>query len=219
MYFKKGDIIKYQQMYAIVLDVAWIKEKLKISLVTQTNDYIQYIDVDNFTDDTVFGKFNDERFSCDINVNIKDGVYDEVFKPFKMNYVLAFAFDDDKIIMIRKNRPKYQNGKLNGVGGKIENAETAIMAMVREFKEETGVSSYDSDWVNFANVINHFYILNCFKIDLSGLSKAVKTVTDEPIEIHEIKKLYKEQLVGDYLMLLSIALNDDILNTITIRTK
>lgn len=55
-------------------------------------------------------------------------------------YVVGFLFDDDmkNILLIRKNRPAWQAGKLNGVGGKIERFEQPIAAMAREFYEEAG---------------------------------------------------------------------------------
>ena len=46
--------------------------------------------------------------------------------------VVGFMFQDDKVALIR------ENGLLNGIGGHIEPGETAIAAMVREFRKETG---------------------------------------------------------------------------------
>ena len=57
-------------------------------------------------------------------------------------YVLIFAFnEDDHVLMIRKSkRPEHHIGLLNGLGGKIEEGETAGVAAIREFSEETGIS-------------------------------------------------------------------------------
>lgn len=56
-------------------------------------------------------------------------------------YVVGFLFDDDgsRVVLIEKQRPEWQRGKLNGVGGHVEEGETPLGAMVREFQEETGV--------------------------------------------------------------------------------
>jgi len=57
----------------------------------------------------------------------------------KHRYVLGFMFDRDyaEVALILKNRPAWQAGKWNGIGGKIEGDETPHAAMVREFTEET----------------------------------------------------------------------------------
>ena len=56
-------------------------------------------------------------------------------------YVVGFLFNPDmtEVVLIKKNRPDWQKGLLNGVGGKIESGEDPITAMIREFKEETGI--------------------------------------------------------------------------------
>lgn len=62
-------------------------------------------------------------------------------------YVAGFMFDKedpDSVLLIHKRRPKWQAGKWNAVGGKIEPGESPGKAMVREFFEETGlITSYD----------------------------------------------------------------------------
>ena len=62
-------------------------------------------------------------------------------------YVVGFVFhstDPRQVLLIIKRRPKWQEGKLNGVGGKIEDGETPLEAMIRECKEETDI--HIEDW-------------------------------------------------------------------------
>lgn len=56
-------------------------------------------------------------------------------------YVLGFCFNQelDRVALILKDHPANQAGKLNGIGGKIENSELPHQAMTREFLEEAGV--------------------------------------------------------------------------------
>lgn len=63
-------------------------------------------------------------------------------------YVCGFYFDHkvQRVVLIWKNKPAWQKGKLNGVGGKIENRELPIAAMRREFCEETGI--LHEEWHN-----------------------------------------------------------------------
>ena len=55
--------------------------------------------------------------------------------------VVGFAFNKkaSSILLVRKDRPEWQKGCLNGIGGKMEKSESAITAINRECKEETGL--------------------------------------------------------------------------------
>lgn len=59
------------------------------------------------------------------------------------NYVLGFLFTHSGVVLIQKNTPEWQRGKLNGIGGSIEEGETPYAAMVREFAEETGLQQLE----------------------------------------------------------------------------
>lgn len=67
----------------------------------------------------------------------------------KQSYVVGFLFDHilTKVVLILKTKPRWQAGKWNGVGGKIEPGETPIEAMRREFLEETGMAVFT--WKHF----------------------------------------------------------------------
>jgi 8-oxo-dGTP diphosphatase len=85
-----------------------------------------------------------------------------------IEYVCGFMFSENRenVLLIEKDRPEWQAGKLNGVGGKIEeddritakdeelylkfDSANAIVAMVREFEEEVGIITSPEDWELFA---------------------------------------------------------------------
>jgi 8-oxo-dGTP diphosphatase len=96
-------------------------------------------------------------------------------------YVIGFLFtiERDRVLLVRKNRPEWQAGRLNGIGGKIEPGELAIDAMIREFKEETGLLV--RGWLpfyreRFANGID----LQFFAASADEFDQA-RTMTDEEI--------------------------------------
>lgn len=80
--------------------------------------------------------------------------FNSTMPPSKINYVLGFAFSADStgLVLIKKPKPAWQAGKLNGVGGKVEAGETSLDAMLREFKEETTVETTAADWRQFASM-------------------------------------------------------------------
>lgn len=100
-----------------------------------------------------------------------------------VEYVCGFAFGgkNNDVVLIRKNKPTRQKGKLNGVGGHIEQGEEPHTAMVREFEEETGLhvpfwehylTLEGSDW--------RVYFFRAFEVDVYK----VQTKTEEPVSVY-----------------------------------
>lgn len=114
-----------------------------------------------------------------------------------MNYVVGFLFSEDlrHVALIRKNRPAWQAGKYNGVGGKIEPFDSSsLAAMTREFFEETGVEVPQHEWNHFLTMHGgsdaaHPESKRAFEIDFfrSASNKIwqVTSKTDEPVAIFE----------------------------------
>jgi len=103
-------------------------------------------------------------------------------------YVCGFLLSEDlnQVALIRKNRPEWQAGSLNGIGGKVEHCEDALGAMVREFEEETGVHVgcwrlvCKHEWDTKARVW-FFTAVG----DVSGL----RTLTDEQVGVYQVSSL------------------------------
>ena len=116
----------------------------------------------------------------------------QVIKYVVIKYVLGFAFspDNSKVLLIRKERPKWQSGLLNGVGGKVEGEEWLREAMVREFKEETDIDTSTTDWSMFLSHEAPDYELRCFSTKLTfAQCKQLEQTTDEKPGWYEVKHL------------------------------
>jgi len=62
-------------------------------------------------------------------------------------YVLGFVFDmKDRVLLVEKNRPDWQVGFLNGLGGHVEHGESPLQAMAREGGEETAGKLARTEW-------------------------------------------------------------------------
>lgn len=107
-------------------------------------------------------------------------------------YVAGFYFSSNMeyVVLIRKNRPDWQKGMLNGVGGHIEPDEHAIDAMVREFHEETGIKTAPEQWHLIVDVIDllHDTYVSFFQTsgnqlwDASG-NQQWESLTDEDVTV------------------------------------
>lgn len=84
-----------------------------------------------------------------------------------INYVLGFAFTPEvgmyrRVALIEKKKPKWQEGRINGIGGKIEPGETAVQAMSREFYEETSVFLGAEHWRHAGRLIGNDWASEVF---------------------------------------------------------
>lgn len=109
-------------------------------------------------------------------------------------YVAGFLFDDcmEYVALVRKLKPRWQNGRLNAIGGKIEYEESPDDAMHREFQEETGMGIVP--WkplcvLRGANWVVHFY----YQVAEYSTLAALKSMEAEQIEIHKAS-YFKEML-------------------------
>ena len=123
--------------------------------------------------------------------------------------VYGLSIKDDKILLIKKKTGPY-DGKLDLPGGGMKFRERPEDALVREFKEEVGVTvtdyklfdvdSVNPDWVwDGKNVkgfhIGVFYIINDFDGDIKSIIE-VDDVNDDSLgaEYYEISNLTKNDL-------------------------
>lgn len=100
------------------------------------------------------------------------------------DYVCGFLFstNEEEVALIHKARPKWQKGKLNGIGGHIERGEKPLAAMRREFHEETGVMV--RRWKHFCTLSGSGYghdgTWTVYFYTAKG-SEALRSTTDEAI--------------------------------------
>jgi 8-oxo-dGTP diphosphatase len=121
-------------------------------------------------------------------------------------YVVGFMFDHigEAVLLIRKKRPTWQAGKLNGIGGRIEDGETPDQAMCREFLEETGI--HQDAWSRFCTLrddrgwLVHFFYA-------SGDVLEAKSLTDEKVVCCGLPALRQSEALPNLQWLIPMALS------------
>lgn len=105
-------------------------------------------------------------------------------------YVLGFVFDElsDRVMLITKRRPKWQCGRLNSVGGKVEDHEFYREAMRRECREETGLDIDEQEWVYFASMRGPSTDIRCYAVSSPSMETA-ESKTDELIAFYDPTRL------------------------------
>lgn len=127
-------------------------------------------------------------------------------------YVIGFAIDSylDKVALIKKNRPDWQAGLFNGIGGKVEAGELPGDAMVREFREETGYNQATDSWVPFATLIGHnqadseYFEIFCFYMEFTDFNELSST-TDEQVMILDFDQVTSDNSVPQVTWLIPMA--------------
>ena len=96
--------------------------------------------------------------------------------------VAGFLFDDtESVLLVRKARPTWMAGHLNGIGGKVEAGETPAEAMRREFNEEAGLDiPHFEHFLNLSFPGGAVWFFRAFTN--RDVLAAATTCTDEPIE-------------------------------------
>lgn len=124
-------------------------------------------------------------------------------------YVLGFLFREDRrsVVLIRKQKPTWQAGLLNGIGGKVNDGEPIGSAMVREFWEETGVDTADCNWRPFAELSRDGFRVHCFTAFNTDAWRRARTVEQEVVARHNLFTLPGHKRVSNLLWLLELALD------------
>lgn len=138
-------------------------------------------------------------------------------KKYK-KYTVGFLFDQKKenVVLIRKNRPEWQAGRLNGVGGKIEDGETSSEAMSREFWEETGANI--KDWKYIASLFGEIWVVEVFTTTDQKAFEVASTTTDEEIvKLPVIELFLRNDAISNVYWLVQLCRNHkDIITPVSV---
>lgn len=118
------------------------------------------------------------------------------------DYCLGFNIYNESVLLVKKNKPKWQAGRFNGIGGKREGSESFLDSMVREFREETGVETKHHEWKKIAFLWRHdrFYMHVFVRRAVLGDFKAIN---DSGEQNHELR-ISSVMAMDESLLLLNV---------------
>lgn len=130
-----------------------------------------------------------------------------------MNYVAGFMFDHGRtrVALIRKEKPAWQKGLLNGIGGKIEadkDGFSSASAMAREFTEETGCQTTAQQWELFCAMSDGATWAVDFFATVGDLD-LLRSMESEQVEILFLDDIWsrRAELVENLTWLIPLALD------------
>lgn len=126
------------------------------------------------------------------------------------HYVAGFLFSEDrnKIALVKKEKPEWQRGRFNGIGGKIEAGESPRDAIIREFKEETGVEI--EEWDEFCVIKGASWQVFFYRAFSDKINDVTTMETEEINVFHiELDCVYEMNLISNLKWLIPMALDTE----------
>lgn len=110
----------------------------------------------------------------------------------KTEYSVGFMHDHHRVALVKKNRPDWQAGLHNGIGGHIEEYdESPAHAMAREFWEEAGIKTEPEQWEHCLTLEGEHAVIYVFATHDERVID-VKTMTDEKVSWFWFDEIFNE---------------------------
>lgn len=123
-----------------------------------------------------------------------------------VDYVTGLLFSPDRkmVALIHKQQPLRQCGRVNGLGGKVENGESPQQAISREVHEEAGILVPPESWTTFACIDRTPGDFVTCLFAYSGKIFRAKTMESERVELFPVGQL-PENVIWNLRWLIPLA--------------
>ena len=97
-------------------------------------------------------------------------------------------------------------GKINGVGGKIEEGEDPFACIVREVEEETGLVTSQDQWIYLGAMGSDVWRMDVFTLVYHGNISDAKSADKERVEWFDVRAL-PPNIISNLSWLVPLALD------------
>lgn len=119
--------------------------------------------------------------------------------------VLIFVFQGERVLLIRDAQGKKWQGKLNALGGHVEQGEDILIAAKRELQEEAGIIGINLDYAgNIMIDVEPEIGISLFLFKGKVLSDEVKSSSEGIVSWVRIKEIDHKDVLDDLLELLPL---------------
>ncbi|HJR66473.1 MAG TPA: NUDIX domain-containing protein [Gemmatimonadaceae bacterium] len=125
-----------------------------------------------------------------------------------LEYVLALLFTADArdVVLVRKTRPAWQAGRVNALGGKLQDGEAILEAARREVREEAGVDV--EEWEQFLVWDDPEYRLRAVRAFDDAAHRA-RTAEDQDVFLARVDAL-PPNVIDNLRWIIPLALDRDV---------
>lgn len=107
-----------------------------------------------------------------------------------MEFTVGFIFTENRgeVLLILKDRPTWQAGLWNGVGGKVEKDESLTSCISREVFEETNILIPEQVWKTVGDIAGNNWHVTIFTTTLSTPITPEQKTSEKP-QWHKLSEL------------------------------